>query len=231
MKRILRSASLFLALAAPAFAQFANGSFASDLGDWNVSGDVAVRDGAAFLTTAALAGGDDLSGSYNFSGNEVTASFPDLESLLGLGAGALDPAPLNFVYASEGSALFQSVSVQAGDVLGFDWTFLSNDDGGADYAFLVIDGAVFDLSTGSSLTSGTTYSYGFTTGPQLFQSTPFASAGTVTIGFGVVDVIDGFSTSALIIDNVALAPIPEPSAFAALAGLGALALAATRRRA
>jgi hypothetical protein len=231
MKRILRSASLFLALAAPAFAQFANGSFASDLGDWNVSGDVAVRDGAAFLTTAALAGGDDLSGSYNFSGNEVTASFPDLESLLGLGAGALDPAPLNFVYASEGSALFQSVSVQAGDVLGFDWTFLSNDDGGADYAFLVIDGAVFDLSTGSSLTSGTTYSYGFTTGPQLFQSTPFASAGTVTIGFGVVDVIDGFSTSALIIDNVALAPIPEPSAFAALAGLGAHAQAAPRRRA
>lgn len=228
MKRILRSASLFLALAAPAFAQFANGSFASDLGDWNVSGDLAVRDGAAFLTTAALAGGDDLSGSYNFSGNEVTASFPDLESFLGLGAGALDPDPLNFVYASEGSAIFQSVTVEAGESLRFDWTFLSNEAAGLDYAFVVIDGAVFNLVDGLSLSAGSNYDYGFTSGAQTFQSTPFIAGALVSFGFGVVDVDSSVGSSALVLDNVSV--IPEPSAFAAFAGLGALGLAATRRR-
>jgi MYXO-CTERM domain-containing protein len=43
--------------------------------------------------------------------------------------------------------------------------------------------------------------------------------------------VDNFAgSSALIVDNVSVAAIPEPSAFAALAGFAALGLVALRRR-
>ena len=231
MKSILHTYALLVALAAPAFAQIVNGDFASALTGWSASGDATVRDGAGFVTNASLAEEDDNLGAgfYNFSGSEVQFA-SDLETALGLTADSLSPDVNNGVFATEGSALFRSVTVQAGDILSFDWTFLTNEAAGTDYAFVVIDGAVFDLSTGSTLNAGSTYGYGFTTGAQSYQSAPFASAGTVTLGFGVVDVDSVVASSSLSFDNVTLAAVPEPSAFAAVAGLAVLGLAASRRR-
>jgi hypothetical protein len=231
MKHLLRTSALLVALAAPAYAQIINGNFASALAGWSASGDASARDGAGFVTTASLSGDDDNLGTgfHNFSGSEVSFA-SDLETALGLPADALSPDANGGVFAFEGSALFQSVTVQAGDVLSFDWTLFSKEAAGTDYAFVVIDGTAFNLSTGSSLSVGSTYDYGFTSGSQSFQSAPFASAGTFTIGIGVVDVDNFVSSSAVSFDNVALAAIPEPSAFAALAGLATLALATTRRR-
>lgn len=232
MKHLIRTSTLLLALAAPAYAQIANGTFSSGLTGWSASGDASTRDGAGFVTNASLAEDDDDLGAgfHNFSSTEVFSA-SNLETSLGLPADALSPDAGNGILATEGSALLQSVTVQAGDVLSFDWTFLTNEAAGTDYAFVVIDGTAVDLSTGVTLAAGTTYDYGFTTGAQSFQSAPFASAGTVTIGFGVVEVDSFVASSALSFDNVSLSAIPEPSAFAAFAGLAGLALAATRRRA
>lgn len=233
MKYILRTSALLSVLAAPAFAQIINGDFSSALSAWSTSGDASVRDGAGFVTNAAFSEDDDNLGAgfYNFSGTEV-AFASNLESSLGLANDALSPDVNGGIFAFEGSALYQTVTIQAGDTLSFDWTFLTNAATGPDYAFVVIDGTVFNLLTGSTLSAGSTYGYGFSTGAQTFQSTPFASAsaGTVTIGLGVVDVGDFVASSALSFDNVTLTAIPEPSAFAALAGLATLALAASRRR-
>ena len=231
MKYILRTSALLSVLAAPAFAQINNGDFSSALSAWSTSGDASVRDGAGFVTNAAFSEDDDNLGAgfYNFSGTEV-AFASNLESSLGLANDTLSPDVNGGIFAFEGSALYQTVTIQAGDILSFDWTFLNNDAAGPDYAFVVIDGTVFNLLTGSTLSAGSTYGYGFSTGAETFQSTPFASIGTVTIGLGVVDVGDFVASSALSFDNVALTAIPEPSAFAALAGLATLALAASRRR-
>lgn len=221
-----------LALAPAAFAQVINGDFISSLSGWSAAGDASVRDGAGFITTASFSQDDDNLGNgfYNFSGSEPTFA-SDLETFLGLSADSLSPDVNSGVFAFEGSAIFQSVTVQAGDVLRFDWTFLTNEDGGNDYAFLVIDGTVFNLSNGLTLTSASSYDFGFTTTGQSYQSSVFDSAATLNVGFGVVDVDNFVGSSALVVDNVSVAAVPEPSAFAALAGFAALGFAALRRRA
>jgi hypothetical protein len=232
MKHILNTSALFVALAATSFAQVVNGDFSSSLSGWFTTGDASVRDGAGFITTASFSEDDDNVGvgTYNFSGNETTFA-ADLETSLGLSPDALSPDVSNGVLATEGSAIFQSVTVQAGDVLRFDWTFLTNEDGGNDYAFLVINGTVFNLSNGLTLSSASSYDFGFTTTSQSYQSSVFDSAATLTVGFGVVDVDNFVGSSALVVDNVSVAVVPEPSAFAALAGFAALGFAALRRRA
>lgn len=229
--RLLAAAALLAALAAPAFAQVANGGFTSALSGWTAVGDASVRDSAGYVTNAALAFDDDDLGAgfHNFSGAEPVSA-ADLETALGLAADALSPDAGGGVFAYEGSALFQTVTVQAGDVLSFDWTFLSNAASGPDYAFVVIDGTVFDLGSGATLSAGSTHGFGFTSGAQTFVSSPFAVGGAITVGFGVVDVNDFSSSSALSFDNVSVSAIPEPSSAAALAGAGMLALAAARRR-
>jgi hypothetical protein len=229
--QLLLPALTALALAPTAFAQVVNGDFSSSLSGWSASGDASVRNGAGFVTTASFAEDDDGLGSgfFNFSGNETTFA-ADMETALGLSTDSLSPDTGGGVFAYEGSAIFQSITVQAGEVLSFNWTFLTNEDGGSDYAFLVIDGSIFNLSTGASLSPVSTYDYDFTTSGQSYQSAAFGGAATITVGFGVVDVDNFAGSSALIVDNVSVAAIPEPSAFAALAGFAALGLVALRRR-
>ncbi|MBD2362419.1 PEP-CTERM sorting domain-containing protein [Anabaena minutissima FACHB-250] len=49
----------------------------------------------------------------------------------------------------------------------------------------------------------------------------FTTAGTYTLGFGVVDVGDTTVNSALLVDNVKLTPVPEPTTmFGILMGMG-----------
>lgn len=230
---LLLSAIAVLTPATAAFAQVTNPSFASDLTGWTSVGDVALRtytnasaqsDSGAFLTSANSTLGDDGSSAFNFSGTNV-AGIIDLETFAGLSAGALD---LGFPdFAEEGSMLKQTVTVLAGNTLSFDWRYFSNSNSELDYAFVVVDGVVFDLTSGVTLSSGSTFSYGFNTPLTRFESSPFATDTIFDLVFGVVDVGSTITSSALLVDAVA---IPEPSAFAALAGLGALGLAASRRR-
>ncbi len=226
-----------LALAPVAFGQISNGAFSSGLSDWSTIGDVATRtytnlqaatDTGVFLTNAVLAPGDDGPSSVNFSGTDV-AGIIDLEDFAGLAPGALDPDAFNFVFAEEGSMLKQTISVQAGDLLSFDWAYYTNGSFEDDFAFAVIDGTVFDLSSAATLSAGSTFGFAFNTGLDTFSTGPFVNDATFDLVFGVVDANGTITSSALLVDNVSI--IPEPSSLAALAGLAALGLTAMRRRA
>jgi len=213
-----------LATALPARAQVLNGSFSLGLTSWNALGDVSIQSGSAFLTTASLLDDDapSLAAAFNFSGTAAVASSPDLENFSNLAPGALDPNPNSLIYAFEGSALKQSFTVAAGDVLSFQWELLTNDPL-ADYAYVVINGVKTDLGTSAlATTPGSPFS--FVTGVNTFSQT-FASAQTVNLVFGLVDVNDFSGTTALRIDNVQA--VPEPS-LAILSALGLFGLACRR---
>jgi hypothetical protein len=60
-------------------------------------------------------------------------------------------------------------------------------------------------------------------------SIAIAAAGNYTLGIGVVDGTTSDVPSALLIDNIQLLPIPEPSTFA-LVVIGIATLAALRRQ-
>jgi MYXO-CTERM domain-containing protein len=88
----------------------------------------------------------------------------------------------------------------------------------------------FDFSGGTLLASAV--AGGTTEGSITLTSLANAGgAGTVWVAFSVaIPQISGFTYTQVEYDNISVSVIPEPSAFAALAGLGALALVATRRR-
>lgn len=239
---ILRTSLLAAALGAsaisPAFA-VTNGSFENGLNGWETLGDVAsidfqLTDGvaSALLTTASVDFEDDYpaaAGEFNGSGLPAAeVGVPDgIEDFVGLAIGALDPDLDNGVAAYEGSAMRQSFSINAGDTLYFDWVLGSVDFLNPDYAFVVIDGLftrlgdtgdLVNFDNGIGYTAPTTFSHIFTLG------------GEITLAFGVVDVGDYNGSSALLVDNVRIAPVPEPETWAMLlAGLGLIGLLARRR--
>ncbi|MEQ8974822.1 MAG: hypothetical protein RIE73_31100 [Coleofasciculus sp. C1-SOL-03] len=133
-----------LALTTPSQAAILNGGFEDNLTDWMTVGDVSTQTDAfnatptqgnsqALLTTASSTFPDDSpqpTGTFNFSGNEpATVGTPGgLEDFLGLPLGSLPGSNGFFTFPFEGSALKQTFSAQAGDVLSFDWNFLTNDN-------------------------------------------------------------------------------------------------------
>lgn len=228
MHTSLRLLTASVALAASAHASLPNGDFAANLTGWSTLGDVGIRDGAAFLTSAATSGDDDLGTPFNVSGTEpVFASA--LEDALAFPVGALDPDADGDVFAQEGSLLYRDITVQAGDVLSFTYNFFSN-DAANDFAFVLFDALRFQL-TDLPRFGTTDHGYAFTTGTQTFTSAPATESRVVSLAFGVVDTLDFNGTSALLVDNVTITTaIPEPASFATLAGLATLALASSRRR-
>jgi hypothetical protein len=223
------SAALFLSTLATALTAQAgvlNGDFNAGLNGWSSLGDVAVSSGAAVLTTASLDADDTpaANAAFNMSGNAAALiGMPGgLEDFAGLPLGALDPDPAAGTWAFEGSALGQTLTVQAGDRLSFDWTFTSNEDpltGMNDYAFVLIGDVLTVLGDVAGGATGQHFSYAF------------SSAGNVKLVFGVVDINDYVGTSRLGIDAVrveASQSVPEPGTLAL--GLGGLLVGAARLR-
>ena len=210
-------------IANPAKAAMISGDFSAGLTGWDSLGDVAVSAGEARLSTASLDVDDfpAAAGAFNQSGNAAApvGQPGGVETFAGLPLGQLDPDPANGSWAFEGSALRQTLGVQAGDTLTFDWRLASNEDplaGMNDYAFVVIGGVLTlldDVFTG--LGSGS------------FSHT-FNAAGSTDVVFGIVDVGDYVGSSWLSIDSVRIATapttVPEPGSLVlALAGIGVLA--------
>jgi hypothetical protein len=239
-------------LPAPASAQIANGSFETGFVDWSAIGGAAVTDSTfgvnptvgfnqAFLTTDSTGmTGVGPNGTENI-GPSVSAS--SIASGLNLSASTLN----NIVpqtTAIDGSAISQSINVTAGQTLIFNYNFLTAEDPAAssygaaynnDFSFFTLNGNAYELadSYGTNSTGTITPNpngiepnagdYLMQTGYQTYDF-KFATAGTYTLGFGVVDGLspntDGGNdiASALLVDNVYLqnpvAAAPEAGTFA-----------------
>jgi hypothetical protein len=236
--------AIALALAAgSAHAQVVNGGF-DGLTGWTTGGDAASVGGDHLvLTTSETTQQDDADASLPAGARNVSSTDPlyagggigSLEEFVGVAPGAFDPDPANIVYAFEGSAASQTFAAAAGSRLSFQWdlsTLDQRDPARADYAFVVIDGQVIRLADAFAATAPTADgAYTAHTGWTDYAAT-FATGGTHTISFGVVDVGDFVDTSALSVTGVNVSAVPESSTLALMgAGLAMLALRRRRRNA
>jgi hypothetical protein len=224
----LAVALALLTLPRPASADFINGGFESGLTGWQSTGD-ALAVGAGFGTDPAAGSSQGLvttasnNGDFNnFSGFDAVSATA-LETFLELANGTLGAG-------FEGSAIRQTFTAEAGDVLSFRWNFLTTEGSAADFAFVTLSGAGLTVlaDTTSSLLgpSGVVLDPVFgdptrETGYRTFSLT-VAAAGTYTLGFGVADHTDEFIPSALLIDGVSLQSAGDVSVVPAPATLTSL---------
>jgi len=172
---------------------FETGNFSS----WQTVGDTSIE-------TAGF-GSSPTEGTYQalLTNGGGSVSDTDLETFLGLTLGSLDG--LGNGDATEGTAIKQTVTVSAGTQLSFDWNFLTNEDTPSntfnDFSFVSIVSNTLDTLADTNdafVTSATSFNQ--ETGFNSFSYT-FSTAGTYTIGVGVVDVQDTSIPSALLVDN------------------------------
>jgi hypothetical protein len=215
-----------LVLAWPAITQAAvtNGGFETGtLSGWTVAGLATAQTSSIGVTPPA----GTYQGDIETTGN-LTALAPAIVASLGVpgsqiaafGAGT----PVN------GTGISQSVTVSAGDVLTFNWNFVTDELSELpmynDFGFFTISGSAFLLASRNSSTFDTVsppVGYEGQT-DWATQTYAFPTAGTYTIGFAVFNVGDAGHDSALLLDSIAI-PTPEP----AMIGLLPLSLAAMRR--
>lgn len=174
--------------------------------NWNTIGDASIE-------TAAF-GSIPSQGTFQaLITNDVgSVSDSELENFLGLNPGSIDG--FGNGDANEGSALrLKPITVNAGDVLSFDFNFLTDeltpDSTFEDFAFVSITPNVLSqlADTNSSFllsptgfreeTDYDTFTYQFPTG------------GTYLVGIAVVDVEDELLESALLVDNLRVVPKDE----------------------
>ncbi|WP_196520608.1 hypothetical protein [Nostoc sp. WHI] len=161
------------------------------------------------------------------------ATFDDsiIEQLLGLEAGSLND--LGEGQVTKGSTIQQTFTGQAGDILSFDWNFLTNEVlppvPFSDFSFVSItpssDGSISsllelgDVSEAASATSLTEFFE--ETGFQTF-SFKLPNTGTYSLGVGVINVGDSIFDSGLLVDNIKLTSVPEPTPVLGLLKFSAL---------
>lgn len=197
-----------------------------DLTGWDTIGDVSVVD-ASF-------GSGPPSGTFQalLTTGDGAVDVDDLEGFLGLAAGTL--SALGGEDVTFGSAIQQTVTVDPGETLAFDFNFLTDEIPAFgevnDFAFAVVNSG-FNLlaDTFSPLVPSPTI-FVDETAFQTFLEGPFVFSDTFTLAFGVVDVDDDIANSGLLIDASAATAVPEPATLGlvglALIGMGAM----TRRR-
>src|SRR2546423_249557 len=145
----------------------------------------------------------------------------------------------------DGSGVFIPFTVNAGDTfLSFDYDFLSNEPGQTtprnDFSFAaffttsgtVIAGTSTTFANISSATSlfGTGTPFVFHSGVQTLQmSVAGLAPGNYLLGIGIEDATNGNHASGLLIDNVRMTAVPEPTTIA-FSIAGAALLVALRSR-
>lgn len=211
-----------------------------NLSTWATWGDVKTETPFQVdLSTDAIADDDfDLgvgAGTFNFSGTPAgTIGFvsPSLDEFLGIDPSQLDVGGT----AYQGSALKQVVTVEAGEILSFEWNFLTNETSSFidpnigslnDYAFFLVNDEVNVLADINDATLPSSL-FISETGNQSLQYR-FNRAGSYTLAFGAVDVDDFTVTSALKVSHVTLTrptnptSVPETTPVVGLLALAGLA--------
>ncbi|MDY7024225.1 MAG: PEP-CTERM sorting domain-containing protein, partial [Cyanobacteriota bacterium] len=199
-----------------------NGSFETgDFTNWETLGNTSI-------TTAAF-GRQPTDGLFQalLSTDDPTVATASIENFLGLDIGSLDD--LGNGTATFGSAIQQTFTANAGDILSFDWNFLTDEGTPTffnDFAFV----SIISLSE----LADTTFPDFFSSLSPFNEETGFQSfsfiipmSGTYSLGIGITDVEDAIVDSGLLIDNVALQTVPEP---ASIFGLFAFSLFGFRVR-
>ena len=223
MKRLIAICIITLTLAALSniASAITNGGFETgNFTGWSTIGVTSIE-------TAAYGTGP-TEGSYQAlvtDNNEGSVSDSTIETFLELAAGTLDGLIAND--ATVGSAIKQTITASAGDMLTFDWNFLTDEveEYVPDFAFVsIVSGTseiLADAVSSTFVSSNTPFldETGFSTFSYMFPS-----SGTFTLGFGVMHVEDEDVDSALLIDKI----IPEPATIVLL-GLGALSLLRRKR--
>ncbi len=209
---------------------FTNSSWAFqvDLRSSQGTGDFSVTSNQAQLSTNGLNNDDfpSLDSNFNVSGNPATRTLPadNLEAFVDLSVGGLDGSDPFFDFATEGSAIKQNLTVNAGDVLTFSANFLTNDDdsdgsGFGDYAFLVVDGSLEQiLANVATATLNPASTYAEQTGEQTY-SYIFPANGDFPVAIGVVDIGDDRQSSAFVVSNVELTTAAVPFDFSPAPGI------------
>ncbi|MFB2771015.1 hypothetical protein ACE1AT_17235 [Pelatocladus sp. BLCC-F211] len=181
-----------------------NSSFeSSDFTGWTTLGATTIE------TPAFNSGPSEGTSQALLSTGGVTFSDTIIETFLGLETGSLDNFGNGDV--TQGSAIRQTFTANAGDILTFDWNFLTNESAQVfsnnDFSFVSIssESELADTTFSSLVTSSTTEFFA-ETGFQTFSFT-IPTAGTYTLGLGVVDVGDNTIDSGLLVDNVTLTSV------------------------
>ena len=211
-----------------------NGSFETgDFTPWATIGDTSIE------TEAFGSGPTD--GDFQALLTTGFGSVPvsDIETFLGLTDGSLATIPNlpNVGNPTEGSAIQQTFTAHAGDVLTFDWNFLTEEFTSSfdpalfnDFSFVSIAKMVDGLAdTNSPLFIDSLTPFLEETGFQSFSYT-VETSGTYSLGLGVLDDDDDVVDSGLLIDNVKLTPVPEPASILGLLALGALGTGAAFKK-
>ena len=182
-----------------------------DFSGWQVQGDGSVDTSAigvnpmdgtyqALITTSAANGAVSAANVATF-----LDLAPNALNIFGNGA------------AIEGSALkLDPLTVNAGDVLTFDWNFLTDEVTPSpnfnDFGFVALsNGFKTELTdTFGSFTSLAGGAFNQHSGYGTYRYV-FNDAGTYTLGIGVVDARDGGGDSGLLIDNLQVTPLADPA--------------------
>ncbi|NEO54785.1 MAG: trypsin-like serine protease [Okeania sp. SIO3B5] len=192
-----------------------NGNFEDGFNGWGVLGATNIQPRQS-RNASTPAPNDDSKGLII---NELLATPDDeVEEFLGLSEGSLEE--LSGRWVPEASAIKQTFKAKEGDILTFDFNFLTDeltpDDDFNDFSFVSLTSDVLDnpflellADTFSDFVDSDTVFFS-ETGYQSF-SYEITQAGTYTLGFGVADA-GGFAVdSGLLVDNVNLTSTPEPT--------------------
>jgi hypothetical protein len=215
-----------------------NGGFESgDFTGWTTLGETSIE-------TSAFGSGP-TEGTSQASLSTAGAAFagPIIEEFLGLDPGSLDQLgasldvlPFPGGFAAQGSAIRQTFTANAGDILTFDWNFLTNETALFpplnDFSFV-------SISSLQDLAGALDQRFQPVISPmtRFFQETgfqPFSftipTTGTYTLGIGVTDWRDTTKDSVLLVDNVQFASVPEPTSVLGLLAFGALGAGSVLKR-
>ncbi|MBE9208705.1 PEP-CTERM sorting domain-containing protein [Nostoc sp. LEGE 06077] len=172
-------------------------------------------------------------GNFNLSNQQAGLSSDGgvadtaVESFLGLANRALDT--FNSQNVINGSAIKNTITVQAGDVLRFNWRFQTDE-----YLSSLVYNDFSFYSIGTSLNRLADVRQVGNFGQTASQTSyTFNTAGTYTIGFGVVNTLDRFLGSSLTVRTSSSAgsePVPEPMTIIGSLTAGAFGVALRRKR-